>query len=271
MYSIVNKLERTQMSFANRADLSKNLISKTLFNIMDHKKSNLCVAVDLPKSDDILKLVEKIGQHICLLKTHVDIIEDFNDDFIKSLKSLSKKYNFLIMEDRKYADIGNTVSQQYNNGIFKISSWADLVTVHAIAGQSIIQGLKCDLNNVDNRGLVFVSEMSCKGNLMNEKYTENTMNIVRNNIDFISGVVCQNIGVVDVPGLIQMTPGVNIDVCNDKLGQSYNTPEIVVNDRGADIGIVGRGIINAANVEAAAAEYRQRLWQSYEERVNESN
>lgn len=263
----MNKLERTKMTFAERAVLSKSPVAKTLFNIMEQKKTNLCIAVDLTKSEAILNLIDKIGQHICLLKTHSDIIEDFNEHFICSLKSLSKKHNFLILEDRKFADIGNTVSLQYHDGIFKISSWADLVTVHAIAGQSIIQGLKSGLKTIENRGIVFVSEMSCQGNLITDKYTENAMNIVKNNIDFVAGVVCQNKGVVDVPGLIQMTPGVKLDEGNDQLGQQYNTPESIIMERGADIGIVGRSILEAKNVEAVAEQYRERLWQSYKQRI----
>lgn len=76
---------------------------------MLEKKTNLCVACDLNKSSDILSLAEKIGNHICILKTHVDVIEDFSSDFVKSLTDLSIKHNFLIFEDRKFADIGNTV------------------------------------------------------------------------------------------------------------------------------------------------------------------
>lgn len=264
-------VDRTKMTFAKRAHLSKSPVAQTLFNIMEQKKTNLCVAADLTKTADILNLVEKIGQHICLLKTHIDAVEDFNEHFITSLKSLAKTHNFLIMEDRKFADIGNTVSLQYNNGIFKISDWADLVTVHAIAGESIVKGLKSGLITSDNRGVVFVAEMSSQGNLITDQYTKQTMNIVTDNIDFVSGIVCQNKGIVDVPGLIQMTPGVKIDEDGDQLGQQYNTPELVVIERGADIGIVGRGIIASKNVEATAEIYRERLWQSYLERIGESD
>lgn len=265
-------VDRTVMSFVKRAKLSKNTVAQKLFNIMDQKKSNLCVAADLTKTSEILNLVEKIGPYICVLKTHIDAIEDFNENFIASLKNLAKFHNFLIMEDRKFADIGNTVSLQYNNGIFKISDWADLVTVHAIAGESIVKGLKSGLSSADDRGIVLVAEMSSQGNLITEKYSNETMAIASDNSDFVSGIVCQSKKLVDnMPGLIQMTPGVNIEEGVDQLGQQYNTPELVVNECGADIGIVGRGIISAKNVEAAAEMYCKQLWQAYLNRIGSGN
>lgn len=39
-------------------------------------------------------------------QTHVDIIEDFDHSLIDRLVELSKKHDFLIFEDRKFADIG---------------------------------------------------------------------------------------------------------------------------------------------------------------------
>jgi orotidine-5'-phosphate decarboxylase len=67
-----------------------------------------------------------------LLKTHIDIILDFDQDLIEQLLLLSKHFDFMIFEDRKFADIGNTVKLQYSGGIYKISSWADVTNAHAV-------------------------------------------------------------------------------------------------------------------------------------------
>ena len=41
------------------------------------------------------------------VQTHVDIIEDFDETLIEDLSELSRKHDFLIFEDRKFADIGS--------------------------------------------------------------------------------------------------------------------------------------------------------------------
>lgn len=40
------------------------------------------------------------------MKTHIDIIEDFEPILIHELQELSIKHDFVIFEDRKFADIG---------------------------------------------------------------------------------------------------------------------------------------------------------------------
>lgn len=40
------------------------------------------------------------------MQTHIDIVEDFDLDLADKLVALSEKYDFLIFEDRKFADIG---------------------------------------------------------------------------------------------------------------------------------------------------------------------
>lgn len=265
----VNELNRTKMSFETRADHAKNPVAKKLFRLMATKETNLCVAVDLPKASQILDLIEQIGPFICVLKTHVDVIEDFSENFVQSLTSLAAKHNFLILEDRKFADIGHTVSMQYAQGVYKISNWADMVTSHSLPGKGVLDGLKSGVGDYSERGVFLLAEMSSKGNLINEKYTKDTMELAMDasNSDFVTGIVCQTVGVVSNPGLIQLTPGVQLSNTNDELSQQYNSPETVVKDKGADVAVVGRGITNAPSASVAAKEYRDQLWTAYCNRI----
>lgn len=262
-------IDRTKLSYEARLKLTKSPIAKDLLQIIISKKTNLCLAADTNKTVDILNAAEAAGPYICVLKTHVDIIDDFNDQFVESLQKIAEKHNFLIMEDRKFADIGNTVSLQYGSGIFRIADWAHLVTVHSLTGPSILQGLK-NANKSENRGVFLLAELSSAGSLITPSYTESTMKLVSStpDADFVAGIVCQTKGVVQDPGLLQLTPGCKIDTTTDGLGQQYNTPEYVVKEKGADIAVVGRGILNAKNIGATAELYRDQLWTAYCERIN---
>lgn len=258
------KPTRLSMSFGDRAKVAKSEMSRALLEIMDRKESNLCLAADITKADDILNLVESVGPYICLLKTHVDIIEDFSENFVKSLQALAQKYNFLIMEDRKFADIGNTVTLQYSKGIYKIATWADLVTVHSLPGEGVLKGLKLE---AQRRGVFLLAQMSSEGNLISADYQERTMKMAEAYPELVCGIVAQSAVLVQDAGLIQLTPGVKLEEGGDNLGQKYNTPEYVMQEKGADIAVVGRGIINCKDPAEMAKTYRDRLWAAYIKRI----
>lgn len=56
----------------------------------------------------------------------------------------------------------------------------------------------------------------------------------------------------------------------DGLGQQYTTPEVVVNSKGSDVIIVGRGVLEAPDRLKAAELYRQSGWDAYRKRMGQS-
>ena len=254
------------LTYSDRIQHTQNPTAKKLFHIMEEKQTNLSIAADVITKQELLAIAENLGNEICVLKTHIDIIEDFDQDLIIQLQRLAEEKNFLLFEDRKFADIGNTVKHQYQNGVYHIADWAHITNAHTVPGPGIIEGLK-EVGLPKGRGLLLLAEMSPKGNLATGEYTQASLKMAQENKDFVIGFITMK-KLLDDPGFINMTPGVKLVEGVDALGQQYNTPELVIRQNESDIIIVGRGIYQAENPISEAKKYQEAGWKAYQNRIH---
>lgn len=217
-----------------------------------------------------------LGPHIAVIKTHIDILSDFSDKTISGLKTLAAKHNFLIFEDRKFIDIGNTVQKQYHQGTLRISEWAHIINCSILPGEGIVDALSQTASAADfpygpERGLLILAEMTSKGSLATGEYTKASVDHARKYKGFVLGFVStRSLGEVateastqsDEEDFVVFTTGVNLASKGDKLGQQYQTPESAVG-RGADFIIAGRGIYAAPDPVDAVQQYQKAGWEAY--------
>lgn len=254
-----------QFTYSDRIAYCKNPTAKKLLAVIQQKESNLSLAADVTTSDKLLALADACGPYISVLKTHIDIIEDFTPSLIPQLKSIADKHHFLIFEDRKFADIGTTVRQQYQGGVYHIADWADIINAHSLPGPGIVTGL-AEIGLSKQRGLLLLAEMSSANHLFSHEYTERTRVMAEEHAEFVFGYISQHRLSPD-PAWIYFTPGIQFTEKTALHGQQYNDPHTAIVKNGTDIIIVGRGIFQADAPELEAKKYRDAGWQAYLERL----
>lgn len=219
----------------------------------------------------------------------MDIISDFDQDLIKQLQELSVRHDFVIFEDRKFADIGktsanvaciaisyrltgNTVALQYSSGVYKIASWSHITNAHPVPGPSVITGLS-SIGLPLGRGLLLLAEMSTSGSLATGAYTDSAVAMARAHRDFVIGFIAQKRMTDDDDDFLVLTPGVGLDSKGDTMGQQYRTPREVILESGCDVIIVGRGIYGKGDkvdkelVQSQAKRYQKEGWVAYLEKI----
>jgi orotidine-5'-phosphate decarboxylase len=58
----------TKQSYGERAAQHPNACAKRLLELMENKKSNLSLALDVTTKKELLEIADKVGPYICLLK-----------------------------------------------------------------------------------------------------------------------------------------------------------------------------------------------------------
>jgi uridine monophosphate synthetase len=214
-----------------------------LQRIMKIKNTKIILSCDVTTMEKLAYFAELCGPYICILKVHTDIIENFSVDLMLYIRKLAETHNFLIMEDRKFGDIGYTLNKQLT-GFFKYTEWCDLVTAYPYIGQA---GL--DVFARYNIGVFLLAELSInEGQIL--PYKE-LFEKEENRPHPICGTIGQN-----HTGYLQATPGIHLDKLGDNSNQCYNSPE-KAKKKGADLFIIGRAIYTAKDPFEAMRRYHE--------------
>ncbi|KAF2756814.1 Orotidine 5'-phosphate decarboxylase [Pseudovirgaria hyperparasitica] len=138
-------------SYRERASLPQtSALTSYLLRLISIKRTNLCVSADVTTTAELLQLAEDVGDSICMLKTHCDIVGDWGERTVRGLRAIARRKRFLIFEDRKFADIGETVRKQYTGGPFRIARWSEITNAHILPGPNIITSLKLGASQAIN-------------------------------------------------------------------------------------------------------------------------
>ncbi|KAI4122913.1 MAG: hypothetical protein LQ338_005546 [Usnochroma carphineum] len=129
------------------------------------------------------------------------------------------------------------------------------------------------------RGLLLLAQMSSQDNMLTTEYTDACVAAARANRDFVTGFVAQeDLNRETGDEFLVFTPGVGMPPAveggegegksrGDGMGQRWRGPREVVRDEGADVVIVGRGVLGARDRGVEAERYRKEAWRGYKERV----
>lgn len=216
-----------------------NSITQKLIEIIKLKHSNLIVSLDIINEDELLNKLELIGEHICAVKIHYDIISNLSIEFSNKINNLKRNKNFVIIEDRKFADIPYISLKQLEN----LKQFADIITVHGICGEKLIE----ELNKTDI-GILLIHQLSIENNLIDNIYS-NKVKDMANKFNNVVGFISQKKVLNDY---LTFTPGINLNTKTDGMGQTYKN---ISNH--ADIFIVGRGIYESNNIIESAIMYKE--------------
>ena len=238
------------------------ILAKEIRDLMNARNTRLVLAADFNTISEISNILSLVGNHIFMLKTHIDGIRDFTlDRWMREVVYPAQRAGILIFEDRKFADIGSITKNQML-GHQRIAEWADIVTAHRISGPDLINGVHMAWAEVGRKGsVVILSQMSSSLNMLDDSYCKKVVKSCKE----ISGV-CGFIGNGSDPAGISrlrasvgvekliLTPGINLDVGKGGMGQRYGHPKEAIAS-GADAVIVGSGIIGKSNPSEAAGMY----------------
>lgn len=239
-----------QLPYIKRAIASANPALRELYLVMEEKKSNAVFNASFPLKQQVIDHVKAVGPYACMIQTHMDIVADFDIYLLLELQELARKHRFLLFEDRKLADGGAIVREQYDQGMYKIANWAHFVSV--VPSFLPVEGIRSIGLQMGRACLVHVP-------LSGYSVFQQAQELIDRHKDFAVGAFSSGVRAV-VPGAFSLKDGVSRSE-EEYFGEGA-TPEKVI-AQGYDAFIVQPEILYG-NKELMAKQMQQRGWSAYE-------
>ena len=150
-------------------------MSDILLNIIQQKETILVLSLDVSNKTDFFRILKECAPYICALKLHFELYPFLKGKTHKKLIHYSKKYNFIIIEDRKFADIGNTQYLQAREFMKKGISY---FTSHLFTGKEALCAFP------EQAKIFLISDMSCKNAFFLDNSVELKSIIHKKSIDY---------------------------------------------------------------------------------------
>ena len=122
-------------------------------------EKNIIWAADLPSMKQLFEQLDIYGPKISVLKLHIDTFNDFSQENLLKLVDYKKRYNLILWEDRKFADIGNIMIKQIKNSIYYYLEWVDIFSIHCITGY---ESLNATMNEFPKLKWIIIGQLSSK-------------------------------------------------------------------------------------------------------------
>jgi len=178
------KISSTSLGIMHGMEATRGIVPiKSLLSLKDIEfqikftKGKYCRVIDARDMSELESKISKIYRKTSIIKFNIDLIRDFDPSTSpKQLLMMKNRYGVLLWESRIFYDSVSVIRRQLTQGIHKISSWADIVSIHYMVGCDI---LKISSNYINGCKIIVTGHILSKHDeQLTEQTIEQTLNII---------------------------------------------------------------------------------------------
>ena len=223
----------------------------------EKRNSRLILALDEPKTEKVLKVLETATEHIAALKIHPEYPHNWGiyypafDSTLHQICGMFEKMGIPLIVDAKLADIDSSNAMKTK---YYLSQGYNAIICHGFPGQKAVEAI-VKVADETGKGVFLLTAMTSKGHMFGSWTIEKLAKMAKE-LD-VAGVIAPG-NQYDVlrkvrraigPDLLILSPGIGVQ--GGDAGKAFKA--------GADFAIVGRQILEAENPAEIAFEIKKLM------------